>query len=198
MAKMMSNGRARIGALLVLSVCFAASGLMRVGDVVAALPAGGDDGFGNPLPAARVANQTQVPQSQETDAPEVLVAELKRRTDALNERERAVEAREIKLKALQERLNLRLNEVREARDRLAKTAALVDDAAGKDVRRLAKMYQQMKPKKAGEIFNEMAPSFAAGFLAEMTPDAAALVMSNMTAERAYAVSLLLAGRNIKQ
>ena len=67
--------------------------------------------------------------------------------------------------------------LKDFRERLAATAALVDDAAGKDVRRLADMYQQMKPKKAGEIFNEMAPSFAAGFIAEMRPDAAALIFT---------------------
>jgi len=88
--------------------------------------------------------------------------------------------------------------MREARARLAETAALVDDAAGKDVRRLADLYQQMKPKQAGQIFNRMAPSFAAGFIAEMRPDAAALIMANMAAEKAYAVSLLLAGRNLER
>ena len=60
------------------------------------------------------------------------------------------------------------------------------------------MYQQMKPKQAGQIFNEMAASFAAGFIAEMRPDAAALVLANMDATKAYAVSLLIAGRNLKQ
>ena len=67
---------------------------------------------------------------------------------------------------------------------------------GKDVRHLATMYQQMKPKQAAAIFDKMAPSFAAGFLAQMEPEAAAAVMANMGADQAYSVSLLLAGRNV--
>ena len=58
------------------------------------------------------------------------------------------------------------------------------------------MYRQMKPKQAAQIFDQMPPSFAAGFLGEMAPESAALIMANMDAERAYAVSLLLAGRNV--
>ena len=79
---------------------------------------------------------------------------------------------------------------------LAETAALVDDAAGRDGRHLADMYRQMKPKQAGRIFNAMAPEFAAGFLGQMGAVSAAQILANMEAEKAYAVSLLLAGRNV--
>jgi flagellar motility protein MotE (MotC chaperone) len=74
--------------------------------------------------------------------------------------------------------------------------ALVDDAAGKDVRHLVAMYEQMKPKQAGQIFNAMDPTFAAGFLGQMNAPSAALILANMDAEKAYSVSLLLAGRNV--
>ena len=188
----------RIGALVVLSGCFVASALLRAGEVVAALPAMADDGFGNPI--ARTPGSELISgapdHEQMSKAPEVLLAELKRRREQLDNREADLDDREQTLKTLQQRLSERLAEVREARARLAKTAALVDDAASKDVRRLAEMYQQMKPKQAGQIFNEMAPSFAAGFIAEMRPDAAALIMANMDADKAYAVSLLIAGRNV--
>ena len=188
----------RVGALIVLAMCFLASAAFRAGDVIAALPAGGDDGYGNPVvsPERDQAVSPTLPQEEEPE-PGTLVAELKRRTDALRQREAELEEREQALKAVERRLRDRLEDLQQARERLANTAALVDDAAGKDVRRLAEMYQQMKPKQAGQIFNEMAPSFAAGFLAEMRPDAAALIMANMEAEKAYAVSLLIAGRNLR-
>lgn len=192
-------GMVRMGALFVLAGCFGLSALLRAGEVVAELPSKGDDGFGNPIPQ----QATSKPESAEPSGrievgPEAILEEVRKRREALAAREAEVAARERALTGLGAQMKQRLQELRDARDKLAKTAALVDDAAGKDVRRLADMYQQMKPKQAGQIFNEMAPSFAAGFIAEMRPDAAALVMANMEAEKAYAVSLLLAGRNMKR
>ena len=191
-----------MGALVVLGGCFALSAILRAGYVVA--EAKGDDGFGNPLPKEATTTPDAKPmKALEGDrmmgkAPEALLEEVRRQREALQAREAEVAARERALSGLGNQMKQRLEELRQARDRLAKTAALVDDAAGKDVRLLAEMYQQMKPKQAGQIFNEMAPSFAAGFIAEMRPDAAALVMANMEAEKAYAVSLLLAGRNMNR
>ena len=202
-AKAPARARLRIGALLILTGCFVVSALLRAGEVIAALPGSTDDGYGNPIantPAGEVAStgDSEPGASQaQVEEPSVLVAELRRQRAALEEREAQVAEREQMMKALQKQLNTRLDELRAARERLAETAALVDDAAGKDVRRLAEMYQQMKPKQAGQIFNEMAPSFAAGFIGEMRPDAAALIMANMDADKAYAVSLLLAGRNVR-
>lgn len=189
------TGTMRIGALLVLAACFVASALIRAGEVVAALPATQDDGFGNPI--AKPQNTvTSVEETQAVKGPKILLEELSRQRADLAERTADLEKREQKLKLLQRTMEKRLQDLRDARDRLQQTAALVNDAAGKDVERLAQMYQQMKPKQAAQIFDQMAPSFAAGFLSQMRPDAAALVMANMQADKAYAVSLMLAGRNM--
>lgn len=188
----------RIGALIVVAVGFVASAVLRAGEVVAALPESADDGFGNPIAQRMETAPSDSPAERTVVGPPELIAEIKKIRAKLDTREEALSKRELKLRVLENRMKERLGEMREARERLAATAALVDDAAGKDVRRLADMYQQMKPKKAGEIFNEMATSFAAGFIAEMRPDAAALILANMDPEKAYAVSLLIAGRNLKQ
>ncbi len=189
------TGPLRFGALLVLAACFIVSALIRAGEVVAALPASQDDGFGNPI-AQPENTVTSAEEGSTSKGPKVLLDELRRQRADLESRTNELDAREQKLKTLQRRMEKRLQDLRDARDRLQKTAALVNDAAGKDVERLAQMYQQMKPKQAAQIFNQMAPSFAAGFLSEMRPDAAALVMANMQADKAYAVSLMLAGRNM--
>ena len=186
----------KVGALLVVAIGFMLSAVLRAGEVVAGLPATVDDGFGNPI-AVQKGEKAPAPEPVVVGPPE-LIAEIAELRETLNAREKALAKREVKLRILEKKMRERLEEMRAARERLAATAALVDDAAGKDVRKLAEMYQQMKPKQAGQIFNEMAASFAAGFIAEMRPDAAALVMANMDAEKAYAVSLLIAGRNLKQ
>lgn len=187
------------GALPLLAACFIAAGVLKAGHVVAAFPEPG------PAPAAPPGGHSADPGRADpaTDgladaspaAVTRLATELGRQREMLARREAALTDREQLLEALEERLRDRLAQLAAAQRRLEETAVLVDDAAAKDVRRLAEMYQQMKPKQAGQIFDEMEPSFAAGFLAEMRPDAAALVMANMKAEKAYAVSLLLAGRN---
>ena len=195
-----SKGGLRGGALFVLAACFVASALIRAGEVIAALPESMDDGFGNPIAPVKtqMIQKEEAPKEIVERGPAELLAELREQRQRIQARADSLDAREQKLKAIEQRLESRIEELRAARERLANTAALVDDAAGKDVRRLADMYQQMKPKQAGQIFNEMAPSFAAGFIAEMRPDAAALIMANMDADKAYAVSLMLAGRNMKQ
>jgi flagellar motility protein MotE (MotC chaperone) len=53
----------------------------------------------------------------------------------------------------------------------------------------------MKPKEAAEIFETMDVSFAAGFLNRMRPDAAAGILSNVETTTAYAISVVMAGRN---
>lgn len=180
------------GALAVLAGCFFLSGLLRTGSVVAALPEL-PDLASEPQSAAGEAATAQARSPAELAG---LAAELRRQRELLVRREEALTEREQLLSALEDRLEVRLGELAEAQRKLEATAALVDDAAAKDVRRLAGMYEQMKPKQAGRIFNEMDPSFAAGFLAEMKPDAAALIMASMDSGKAYAVSLLLAGRNV--
>ena len=184
------GGLVQTGALSSLAACFFVSGLLRAGEVVAALPAHGGAGAG------QVAEQPQTP--VEAAAPDLgaLAAELHRQRADLALREAALEERAQLLEAIEERLRDRLAELTAARAKLAETAALVDDAAGKDVRHLAEMYRQMKPKQAGRIFNAMAPEFAAGFLGQMGAEPAALILANMDADKAYAVSLLLAGRNV--
>jgi len=179
------------GALATLAVAFVASAALRAGDVVAALPRVIDDGFGGPLAAGA---------DPPAPEPEVvgLLADLRASRAALAERERALEERQQVLDAIEGRLETRLEELEAAQRRLEETAVLVDDAAGRDVRHLAEMYRQMKPKQAAEIFNRMPPGFAAGFLGEMPSEAAALILANMEADRAYAVSILLAGRNVER
>lgn len=195
-------GRIRTGALSSLAACFFVSGLLRAGEVVAALPA--HPAAGPRETVAQAAEQgTAGSEAASGPAPGsgpqslgALATELQRQRADLARREAALDDRAQLLEAMEARIAERIAELRIARDRLAETAALVDDAADRDVRHLAQMYQQMKPKQAGQIFNAMAPEFAAGFLGEMGPEAAGLILANMDADKAYAVSLLLAGRNV--
>ena len=46
-----------------------------------------------------------------------------------------------------------------------------------------------------EVFESMDVVFAAGFISRMQRDAAARIMAGLSAEKAYAVSVVIAGRN---
>lgn len=129
-----------------------------------------------------------------------LLAGIRARAAALDERENRLAEREQLLKVVEKRLETRTQELAELRDEIDARLSGASKQANQDIAHLAKMYESMKPQKAGEIFDAMEPSFAAGFLTEMNSENAALVLSNMSTDNAYAASVIIAGRNaaIKQ
>ena len=174
--------------LAVLASGFVLSAVLRAGTVVAALPELAGDGFGNPV--------AREDAPAEPESAVVLIAELKDERARITEKEKALEERAQTLESIEARLRRRLDELSAAQQRLERMAVTVDDAAGRDVRHLAEMYQTMKPKQAAVIFDRMTPSFAAGFLGAMPSESAAMILAAMEADKAYAVSLLLASRNL--
>jgi flagellar motility protein MotE (MotC chaperone) len=109
--------------------------------------------------------------------------------DPPNKFERALRLAETKL-------DEKLEALAEAERRLRETNALADGAAAADLERLTRMYERMKPKEAAALFETMDPNFAAGFLGQMRPDAAAEILAGLSPQKAYTVSLVLAGRNM--
>jgi len=88
-----------------------------------------------------------------------------------------------------------LEELAAAETNLKEVLALADGAAEQDIARLTAVYEAMKPADAAKIFDAMAPDFAAGFLGRMQPAAAAAVLAGMAPDKAYSISVLIAGRN---
>ena len=130
-----------------------------------------------------------------TGEPATLLEAIRQRSAQLDEREAAVLDRERLLDVVEKRLGQRAAELKALKDELDKRLSVAETAVSADVTRLAKMYETMKPAKAGEIFNAMDPSFAAGFLTQMNSESAALILANMQTDKAYAASVIIAGRN---
>lgn len=130
-----------------------------------------------------------------TGDPATLLEAIRQRSAQLDEREAAVLDRERLLDVVEKRLGQRAAELKALKDELDKRLSVAETAVSADVTRLAKMYETMKPAKAGEIFNAMDPSFAAGFLTQMNSESAALILANMQTDKAYAASVIIAGRN---
>jgi flagellar motility protein MotE (MotC chaperone) len=145
---------------------------------------------GEPAPKAAAATFG----GAETERSALLMA-IRERAASLDEREAKVMERERILAVVEKRIDEKTAALKAAKNELEGRVSFAETAAQEDIARLAKMYESMKPQKAGEIFNTMEPTFAAGFLTAMSNDGAALILANMNTEKAYAASVIIAGRN---
>ena len=121
---------------------------------------------------------------------------------AFREREERIATQELKLqKRMQalavadQKIDEKLAALTKAEADLRATLALADSAAETDLTQLTTVYENMKPKDAAALFEQMAPEFSAGFLGRIKPASAASIMAGLSAERAYSISVILAGRN---
>ena len=124
-----------------------------------------------------------------------LLAALRDRSAQLDAREAELAERARTLEVIENRIDEKTNALADYKKELESRLSFAETAAAKDISQLARMYETMKPARAGEIFNAMDPSFAAGFLTEMNSENAALILSSMDTEKAYAASVIIAGRN---
>ncbi|GEM_PF-2535703 len=124
-----------------------------------------------------------------------LLAAIRDRSAQLDQKERKIEDRIRTLEVIENRIDEKLAELKKNNQELSALVSFANEAAEKDIALLAKMYEQMKPQKAGEIFDKMNPEYAAGFLTEMSTDSAALILANMNTDKAYETSMIIAGRN---
>lgn len=148
-------------------------------------------------PKETVAVQASAPASAAHRAMqnETLAAALRQRSADIDAKEESIEDRIRVLEAIEKRIEEKMAELRTSHEELEKLVSFANEASEKDISLLARMYEQMKPQKAGEIFNKMNPAFAAGFLTEMNSENAALILANMTTENAYEASMIIASRN---
>lgn len=184
------------GALTFLLVCLLVSGFARFsgGQYALAKEVTGLASSADPAPGSHA---DVVQNCDAGDNPGPLL-------EAIRERQSGLEARESRLANRIQALQIAEHKIKEntaalikAEKRLASTLAIADEAAENDLKNLTSVYENMKSKNAALLFGEMAPEFAAGFLGRMRSDAAAGIMSNLTPEKAYTISLILAGRNAR-
>jgi len=178
-------------ALWLIALCFAAAGLLRIGEAseavaenpaLAGLPA--PDAPADPGPGCLPAEGT-----------ESLLGAIRDRQAQLDAREASLAEQAKVLEVARAKIEEQIAALDAAEKRLADTLALADKAAEADIARMVAIYEAMKPKDAAKIFATMDVSFAAGFLGRMKPDIAGAVLAGLPAERAYAISAELAGRN---
>ncbi|MFY2824395.1 MotE family protein [Ruegeria sp. MALMAid1280] len=185
MTRKPTEKRPKSGVLAVISLLMIGSAAIRIG-----LEAG---------PALAKGTEPSMPEARQAraDLPgaQVLLTELLRREETLEQREAAVLDKEKALAIADQAIETRLVALQEAEEALRETLSIAEKAAETDLTRLTDVYQSMKPKDAAALFETMDPSFAAGFLSRMPPDAAAGVLAGLSPEAAYTISVIMAGRN---
>lgn len=177
-------------ALWVIAALFVASGVLRLGD----------HGVAIAKEVASLVDPSNVPMTNEAtcktedDIARVL-AVLHEREEALKEREGALQDRLQAINVAESQIQINLAALVEAENSLKATMALANGAAENDLSQLTQVYESMKAKQAIPLFAQMDPQFAAGFLGRMRSESAAQIMAGLDPQKAYAISVILAGRN---
>ena len=119
---------------------------------------------------------------------------LGERRKLLDERERAIEQREALMKAAEQRITEKVNELKAVQ---AKLEGMVNQQEGdKDdqLKRLVKIYETMKPKDAARIFEQLDDNVLLDVAERMKEAKLALVLASMDPKRATTVTVELAKR----
>ncbi len=183
----------RPSSLLVITVCLAVSGMLRLTYTGAALA--------KEISALSTSDLTAEDDPESLSAcvakqtPSALLAAIRERTASLQQQELQLAERRQTLAVVEKKVAEQILAMNEAEKNLAATLAVADEATEKDLARLTAVYENMKPKNAADIFSGMDIGFAAGFLARIRPDAAANILAGLPTDKAYAISLTIAGRN---
>ena len=90
---------------------------------------------------------------------ERLLKAIRERHEALDKKEHDIDDRLRYLEIIEARVDEKLVELKTSNASLSKLVSFADEAAQSDIEMLSKMYEQMKPAKAGEIFDKMDPRF---------------------------------------
>lgn len=126
----------------------------------------------------------------------ILDALRAREAEVVRKEAEIVEAAQV-MQSAKASIHEKLTELKHAEQQLRETIAQAQTAAESDVTQLTQVYENMKAKDAAALFQKMDAEFAAGFLGRMSPKVAAEIMTGLDADHAYAVSVLLAGRNME-
>ncbi|MGO4908463.1 MotE family protein [Pseudorhodobacter sp. W20_MBD10_FR17] len=177
------------GTLFILAMLLAFSGALRLGDGIGIAIARAT------TPENGAQAEHSMPALDCPLPPAALAEALSEREARVSAKETALEDRLAALALADQAIDIRMKALAAAEDQLSETLARADGASEEDLTRLTEVYQSMKPKEAAALFSAMAPEFAAGFLGRMRPEASAAILSGMTPDDAYAISVILAGRN---
>ena len=143
--------------------------------------------------AAKSGDKSELPPVDAAPLPtEKLLAELRRRNDALEVRERDLARRERSLEEFNVEAKSTLAELDSRRAQVEERIAALEKLAGDGTSRLSKVYGAMPPARAAELLAKLDPEVASVVLSRMKPKISASVMAAMDSEQALLLTELAA------
>lgn len=119
---------------------------------------------------------------------------LGERRKQLDERERAIEQREALMKAAEQRITEKVNELKAVQAKLEVVVKKTEVEKDDQFKRLVKIYETMKPKEAARIFEQLDDSVLLEVAERMKESKLAPVLASMEPKRATTVTVELAKR----
>jgi flagellar motility protein MotE (MotC chaperone) len=152
-------------------------------------------------PASQQDNTTQSAEAGDSaDDPEtstgqvdVLTSLAKRRAE-LDARERDVEMRENLIKAAEDRVDVKIANLKQLQTQIQGLLQQHDDAQQKQIDSLVKTYASMKPKDAARIFNNLDDGVLLAVASGMKPDVLGAILAQMQPEVAQKLTVKLADK----
>ena len=127
-----------------------------------------------------------------------LLQDLRKRRQALDDREHRLDERSDLLQSTQVKLQARLDELNALQQRLEQAEDARHKRDSANWSGLVKTYEDMKPRDAAEIFNVLDVSVLLEVLDRMNERKAAPVLAAMLPERARFITQMLAQKRIRQ
>ncbi|HWM82917.1 MAG TPA: flagellar protein FlbB [Pseudolabrys sp.] len=135
-----------------------------------------------------------IPNQPPSPGERAILERLGDRRHALEERNREIEMRESLLKAAEQRMESRANELKSIETRINATLKQRDEADTARFKSLVTMYENMKAKDAARIFDRLDMRILVDVATQMNPRRLADVLAAMTSEAAEKLTVELARR----
>ncbi|MGD1876907.1 MAG: MotE family protein [Kiloniellaceae bacterium] len=173
----------------------------EAGDAASADPAadgapagqGAGEGAGGPVPDSQITNlPTDV--FEMTDEEIQLLQKLSERREELEQRARDIDEREVLLKAAEQRIDQKINELEGLQTSIEALLVEHDEQTEAQMQSLVKIYESMKPKDAARIFEELDMEVLLEVIERMKERKTAPILAQMNPQRAKTVTLELAQR----
>ncbi|SDH81151.1 MotE family protein [Roseospirillum parvum] len=148
---------------------------------------------GSPVPTAALTGALQSPPQADDPARDPIgftqseievLQKLAERREELEQREQSLAVQEALLQAAEERLDRRVEELRQLESRINDLVKTHDDQEQARLDRLVKVYTSMKPKDAARIFNGLDMPILLDLFEIMQERKAAPILAEMSADKA--------------
>ena len=119
---------------------------------------------------------------------------LAKRRDQIKLREKELQSKESVLTAVEARLDSKLNELKDVKDKIEDAMNKDDEKQKTKLKRLVKIYEGMKPKDAAKIMQDLHLELVVRIFEQMKEKSGSAIMAKMDIEAARLITAKLAQR----